>query len=68
MSEYSDEGFDMDDVDQKPVKQGSSKNQASQQKNEKNVRFKLGGSINTFDEANKDLKGLGTKPKDKVVK
>jgi hypothetical protein len=67
MSEYSDEGFDMDSaMDDKPVREKAGAKAQTAKKApgtapEKKVGFKLGGGIDKFDELNKDLKG-STKP------
>jgi hypothetical protein len=70
MSEYSDEGFDMDDaMDDKPVREKEKpqpKTEAGKKPGtapEKKVGFKLGGAIDKFD----DIKtGASTKNKDPV--
>ena len=60
MSDYSDDGFDS--PNQKPTRDGKSKAKSSVDPKQtdtsmqKNVRFKLGGTIDNFGDANKDLK------------
>jgi hypothetical protein len=75
MSEYSDDGFDLDSaMDDKPVKdnKGNSKAQTNKKPGtapEKKVGFKLGGGIDKFDDLNKDLTtktGASTRPQDPV--
>ena len=62
MSDYSDEGFDS--PNQKPTRDSKSKAKSSVDPKQtdtsmqKNVRFKLGGTIDNFGDANKDLKSI----------
>ena len=64
--EYDMDGFD--ESDQKPTRQKTANSKQSvNTDDQKNVRFKLGGTIgSTFDNMNKDLKGAKTAPNDKV--